>query len=99
MSDRWATFDCYGTLIDWEGGIASALGGLWPEVGRELLLADYHAVEPRVQADRNLSYREVLGRATAAVAAIEGWRSLRDARTPWPPRCPAGPRSPRCRRR
>ena len=25
MSDRWATFDCYGTLIDWDGGIRRAL--------------------------------------------------------------------------
>ena len=22
--DRWATFDCYGTLIDWNGGIAAS---------------------------------------------------------------------------
>jgi 2-haloacid dehalogenase len=25
MTDRWATFDCYGTLIDWESGISNAL--------------------------------------------------------------------------
>jgi FMN phosphatase YigB (HAD superfamily) len=24
MPDRWATFDCYGTLIDWERGIGDA---------------------------------------------------------------------------
>ena len=23
--DRWATFDCYGTLIDWNGGIRAEL--------------------------------------------------------------------------
>jgi FMN phosphatase YigB (HAD superfamily) len=23
--DRWATFDCYGTLIDWNGGILREL--------------------------------------------------------------------------
>jgi 2-haloacid dehalogenase len=72
MADPWATFDCYGTLVDWEGGIASGLGELWPAVERDRLLADYHAVEPRVQAGRDLSYREVMARATAAVAAIEG---------------------------
>ena len=72
MADRWATFDCYGTLIDWEGGIAGALSELWPDVGRERLLADYHAVEPRIQAGRDLSYREVMRRAAAAVGAIEG---------------------------
>ena len=25
MSDRWATFDCYGTLVDWLGGIRAPL--------------------------------------------------------------------------
>ena len=24
-SERWATFDCYGTLIDWNGGIRREL--------------------------------------------------------------------------
>jgi 2-haloacid dehalogenase len=27
-SERWATFDCYGTLIDWDGGIGDALSSL-----------------------------------------------------------------------
>src|SRR3972149_1183579 len=31
MTERWATFDCYGTLIDWMGGIRSTLGDLWTE--------------------------------------------------------------------
>lgn len=72
MADRWATFDCYGTLVDWETGIASALGELWPGTERERLVADYHAVESRVQAGRDLTYREVMRRAAAAVASIEG---------------------------
>jgi 2-haloacid dehalogenase len=51
--DRWATFDCYGTLIDWDGGIRSVVG--------DELLATYHEVEPRVQAERpSLSYRDVM---------------------------------------
>jgi len=25
MAERWATFDCYGTLIDWNGGIRREL--------------------------------------------------------------------------
>src|SRR5574338_952090 len=52
--DRWATFDCYGTLVDWNAGLAAALGD-------RALLARYHEVEPVVQAKRpGLSYREVL---------------------------------------
>ena len=51
---RWATFDCYGTLVDWNAGLAGALGD-------EALLARYHEVEPVVQAESpGLSYREVL---------------------------------------
>jgi 2-haloalkanoic acid dehalogenase type II len=36
------------------------------------MLAHYHAVEPRIQTGRDMRYREVLRRATAAIAAIEG---------------------------
>lgn len=52
--DRWATFDCYGTLVDWNAGLAAALGD-------PSLLPRYHEVEPVVQAENPaLSYREVL---------------------------------------
>ena len=38
MTDRWATFDCYGTLIDWNGGIRRELARVFgDEHGRELL--------------------------------------------------------------
>lgn len=71
MGERWATFDCYGTLIDWEGGFRSAFQELWPQIDPQRMLEHYHAVEPRVQAGADLSYREVMARALAAVAAIE----------------------------
>ena len=41
-AERWASFDCYGTLIDWMGGIRATLRDLWPEHDAELLLASYH---------------------------------------------------------
>jgi 2-haloacid dehalogenase len=51
--DRWATFDCYGTLVDWDAGIASVVG--------EEQLARYHELEPQIQAANPvLSYREVM---------------------------------------
>jgi 2-haloalkanoic acid dehalogenase type II len=71
MGDRWATFDCYGTLIDWEGGIRGAVAELWPDADPQRLLEHYHAVEPRIQAGRDLAYREVTARALAAIAAID----------------------------
>ncbi len=69
---RWATFDCYGTLVDWERGIGDTLAQLWPLEDRSRLLADYHVVEPLVQAGGALAYREVLARSAEAVAAVHG---------------------------
>ena len=61
MAERWATFDCYGTLVDWNGGIRSELERLFGvERGGELL-ARYHELEPEIQAaNPGASYREVL---------------------------------------
>jgi 2-haloacid dehalogenase len=71
MADRWATFDCYGTLIDWNRGIGDALASLWPDADREALLARYHEIEPRVQLDSALPYREVLRQALVLLAGEE----------------------------
>ena len=71
--DRWVTFDCYGTLIDWELGIGDALLSLWPTADRAKLLARYHEVEPRIQQGSGRRYREVLAATLAGVAEAEGW--------------------------
>ena len=68
MSDRWATFDCYGTLIDWDGGVRRTLRRVWPEEDAERLFHRYHDVEPRIQAGRGISYRQVLRETLAAIA-------------------------------
>src|SRR5262245_49850654 len=73
MSDRWSTFDCYGTLIDWNGGIAGELGRLFGPDEAPLLLARYHELEPRVQAeDPELTYRRVLTLTLERLAEQEG---------------------------
>ncbi len=71
---RWATFDCYGTLIDWNGGIGDELARLWGEERRVALLARYHEIEPRLQAGVGgaLPYRTVLTEALVALAGQEG---------------------------
>lgn len=90
--DRWATFDCYGTLIDWRRGIGDTFASLWPDADRARLLDHFDVVEPRVQADRDLPYREVLTRALRAVAAIDELPladrhapALADSLPDWPP--------------
>jgi 2-haloacid dehalogenase len=72
MADRWATFDCYGTLIDWEGGLRAAFASLWPDADTDGLLRQYHTAEPRIEADGELTYREVLKRCLRAVATESG---------------------------
>ena len=70
--DRWATFDCYGTLIDWNGGIRRQLGRLFGEERADLLLHRYHELEPELEADGTLTYREVLTAALERVAEEQG---------------------------
>jgi 2-haloacid dehalogenase len=70
MSDRWATFDCYGTLVDWMGGIRSSLAELWPDADAGALLTLYHQLEPAVQAGRGMPYRDVMAETLAEIAAL-----------------------------
>jgi 2-haloacid dehalogenase len=70
---RWATFDCYGTLIDWMGGIRSAFAEVWPDEDAGRLLERYHQLEPTVQAaEPTLTYREVTRTVLLQIAEGEG---------------------------
>ena len=73
MTTRWATFDCYGTLIDWNGGIGRELERLFGTARAGELLRVYHELEPRVQREQpTRSYRDVLTITLARLAAQEG---------------------------
>lgn len=92
MTERWATFDCYGTLIDWMGGIHDTLADLWPEHDAELLLGAYHEIEPEVQHGRSITYRQVLTETLEKLAHREGLElaeddraALADSLPTWPP--------------
>jgi 2-haloacid dehalogenase len=70
---RWATFDCYGTLVDWNAGIAAELGRLLGESERDGLLSRYHEIEPRVQsAHPTWSYRDVMAAVLSQLASETG---------------------------
>src|SRR5262245_19774136 len=58
--ERWATFDCYGTLVDWPGGIGDQLERLFGADRRQALLERYFALEPVAQRDGALPYRDVM---------------------------------------
>lgn len=72
MGIKAISFDCYGTLIDWESGIADALSDWSRRRGAGLqraeLLAAFSEVEPAVQsADPELPYPAVLRRVARGI--------------------------------
>ena len=73
MSDRWATFDCYGTLIDWNAGIRGELARVFGDDRADELLARYHEAEPEIQrAEPTKPYREVMTEAMRRLGATGG---------------------------
>ena len=66
--DRWATFDCYGTLVDWPAGVRETMQRLWPEVDGRKALEVYMRLEPRVQEGRSIPYREVMAETLSGAA-------------------------------
>jgi 2-haloacid dehalogenase len=90
------TFDCYGTLIDWESGI---LGALRPILDRyrvriddERVLEMHARLEPEAQRGEYRSYREVLARVVGGIGRELGFTpapdeiaSLAESITSWTP--------------
>jgi 2-haloacid dehalogenase len=71
--DRWATFDCYGTLIDWNGGIGRELERLFGAEHAARLLHGYHEVEQQLERERpDAAYRDVLTTSLVRLAEREG---------------------------
>jgi 2-haloacid dehalogenase len=90
--ERWATFDCYGTLIDWNGGVRAELARVFGDDQADALLERYHEIEPEVQRDPSLSYRQVMTEtmrrlgapeleAHGLAEALPGWRAFPEVRS------------------
>jgi len=72
MADRWVTFDCYGTLVDWWTGMGDAAEAVAGARAGELLDA-YHEQELILEAERPAhSYRHVLTEGLRRAAARAG---------------------------
>jgi 2-haloacid dehalogenase len=69
LTSRWATFDCYGTLIDWNGGIRAVLADVFGGADADARLCEYHTIEPRLEHDGRLTYRQVLTEAMRELGA------------------------------
>jgi 2-haloacid dehalogenase len=70
---RALTFDCYGTIVDWDGGIAAALAALPSLEGADLarLVREREEVEKELQAGTFHSYGEVLGESLRRAVALQ----------------------------
>ena len=89
--ERWATFDCYGTLIDWDGGVRAELARVFGDDRADDLLVRYHELEPALQRDGERTYREVLtecmrllgapaGEEHGLAESLPGWRAFPEVR-------------------
>jgi 2-haloacid dehalogenase len=84
--DRWATFDCYGTLIDWNGGIRRELVRVFGEDRADERLERYHEIEPALQAGGSRRYREVMTETMRELGAPdEDVSGLAEALPSWEP--------------
>jgi 2-haloacid dehalogenase len=88
--ERWATFDCYGTLIDWDGGVRAELERVFGDERADALLERYQQIEPELQVGGDRTYREVLtesmrrlgapaGEEHALAESLPSWRSFPEA--------------------
>jgi 2-haloacid dehalogenase len=71
---RWVTFDCYGTLVDWQAGFAAILARLAGDRVPEVLRA-YHDCERQVEREMpHKPYKDVLVTALVRAAREAGVR-------------------------
>lgn len=90
---RALSFDCYGTLIDWERGILEALAPWVSRFGTAKVLAGFGAVEPDLEhAHPSWPYRQVVAEVHRQMARELGLPVDDDAATrfaetvsQWPP--------------
>jgi 2-haloacid dehalogenase len=86
IATRWVTFDCYGTLIDWNGGIRRELARIFGEGEADGELRRYHELEPGLERDGKLSYRAVMTEALRQLGAPAGEEgSLAESLPSWQP--------------
>ena len=72
--NRWVTFDCFGTLVDWHSGFTEILAPIARERVGDVVRA-YHECERRIERQRpHRPYKEVLASALIAAGDSVGVR-------------------------
>src|ERR1700736_803799 len=77
------TFDCYGTLIDWESGIRAAFAAAG--VDSDAALRAYADVEFVVENEKYRAYRDVLRETASRIAPHVKTNFLADSLPSWKP--------------
>jgi 2-haloacid dehalogenase len=73
--DRWLTFDCYGTIADWNTCMGAALSAAAGPAQGPALLAAYHQAELMLEGGPAWQpYKDVL--VTADTALLAAWPSM-----------------------
>src|SRR5918998_6633365 len=95
---EFVTFDCYGTLIDWESGVYDAFQREADRDGftidRDALLPRFVEVQREIQRGSYELYAEVLRRTAVRVAGELGWGPQPSPPQFLPNNVPAGPPFP-----
>jgi 2-haloacid dehalogenase len=95
-SIRLITFDCYGTLIDWESGMLAALRPILSRDNRKVsdtqILEFYGEIEAELESGPYLPYRQVLaqtaqeiGRRLGKEVSAEDARAFAESLPRWKP--------------
>jgi 2-haloacid dehalogenase len=95
-SIRLITFDCYGTLIDWENGMLAALRPVFSRGGHKVsdtrILELYGEIEAEIEAGPYLPYRQVLAQVAQGIGSrvgvtlsTEDGRAFADSLIRWKP--------------
>ncbi len=75
---KFVTFDCYGTLIDWETGVYEAFQKEADRDGftidRDVLIPRFIEIQHEIQSGSYELYAEVLRRTAVRVSAELGWQ-------------------------
>ena len=101
-SIRLITFDCYGTLIDWENGMLAALRPLLSRGGHHVadlqILELYGEIEAELESGHYLPYRQVLAQAARKIGrrlgteiSAEDGSTFAESLTRWKPFIDTGP--------
>lgn len=82
LPPKLITFDCYGTLIDWYGGLRGTLSHLLPDGDLDGLWHRYVELERKLESGPYRSYRKIMADTLAALLEEAGTQlpaSERDA--------------------